>query len=50
MSAFSAAELEYLRGERRLARIATVGRDARRTSYRSGVAWRPRCRPAPGAQ
>jgi pyridoxamine 5'-phosphate oxidase family protein len=26
-SAFSEAELDYLRGERRLARIATVGRD-----------------------
>jgi pyridoxamine 5'-phosphate oxidase family protein len=28
MSAFSEAELEYLKGERRLGRIATVGRDA----------------------
>jgi pyridoxamine 5'-phosphate oxidase family protein len=27
MSAFSSAELEYMTGERRLARLATVGRD-----------------------
>ena len=27
MSAFTASELRYLRGERRLARLATVGRD-----------------------
>ena len=28
MTAFTAAELEYLRGERRLGRLATVGADA----------------------
>ena len=37
MSAFSDAELGYLRGERRLARLATVGRDG--TPHVVPVGW-----------
>ena len=37
MSAFSDAELAYLRGERRLARIATVGKDG--TPHVTPVGW-----------
>jgi pyridoxamine 5'-phosphate oxidase family protein len=38
MSAFSAAELDYLLGERRLGRLATVGRDG--TPHVVPVGWR----------
>jgi len=38
MSAFSADELAYLRGERRLGRIATVGKDG--TPHVVPVGWR----------
>jgi pyridoxamine 5'-phosphate oxidase family protein len=38
MSAFSAAELAYLRGDRRLGRLATVGRDG--TPHVVPVGWR----------
>ena len=38
MSAFSADELAYLRGERRLGRIATVGKDG--TPHVVSVGWR----------
>ena len=41
MSTFSGAELAYLRGERRLARLATVGPDGTPTSPRSDVERRP---------
>jgi pyridoxamine 5'-phosphate oxidase family protein len=37
MSAFSDAELAYLQGERRLARVATVGRDG--TPHVAPVGW-----------
>jgi pyridoxamine 5'-phosphate oxidase family protein len=38
LSAFSASELDYLLGERRLARIATVGKDG--TPHVVPVGWR----------
>jgi hypothetical protein len=41
MGAFTDNELQYLLSDRRLARLATVGRTARRTSPRSGGATTP---------
>ena len=41
MSAFSSAELEYLNGERRLGRLATVGRDGTPPVVPVGLSYNP---------